>query len=110
MLKLLGNIITAPVKGPVRGFEFILNAIQGEVESEALDENKVQGELLQLGLRYQAGEIDDAEYQAKEDELLQRLNEIRNYKESLTQEATAIEESETSAHPEVSDGHAEATN
>lgn len=86
MLKLLGNVLAAPITGPVRGLEFILNAIRDEVESQALDESKVQGELMQLGLRQQMGEINDAEYRAKEKELLGRLNEIRSYKESLAQE------------------------
>lgn len=91
MLKLLGDVLSAPIKGPVNGLEFILNAIRDQVESEALDESKVQSELMQLGLRYQAGEIDEAEYTAKEDALLQQLNEIRKYKESLAQEAADLE-------------------
>lgn len=90
MLKLLSDVLSAPVKGPIRGFEFILNAIREQVESETLDESKVQGELMQLGLSYQSGEIDEAEYTAKEDALLQRLNEIRRYKESLEEEEAAI--------------------
>lgn len=91
MLKLLGDLLTAPVKGPIKGLEFILNSIQDEVESEALDESKVQGELMQLGLRHQMGEIDDVEYTAQEDALLARLNEIRRYKESLEQEQDSAE-------------------
>ncbi len=62
----------APIAGPTHGFEFILNAIRDEVESQALDESKAQGELLLLGLPQQMGEIDDAEYTAKEDALLER--------------------------------------
>lgn len=95
MLKLLGDVLSAPVKGPIRGFEFILNAIRDQVDSEALDESKVQGELMQLSLRYQTGEIDEAEYTAKEDALLQQLNEIRRYKESLEQEEAAIADEAT---------------
>lgn len=96
MLKLLSDVLTAPIKGPVRGFEFILRSIQDQVESEALDESKVQSELMQLGMRYQSGEIDDASYQAKEDALLERLNEIRHMKESLAQEEAGAEVNETS--------------
>ena len=81
MLKLLGNLLAAPVKGPIHGFGFILDAIQEQVESEAFDESKVQGELMQLELRYQSGEMNEAEYEAAEDALLERLNEIRRYKE-----------------------------
>lgn len=97
MLKLLGNVLAAPVKGPIRGFEFIVNAIQDEVESEGLDEGKIQGELMQLELRYQSGEMNDTDYQASEDALLERLNEIRRYKEDLAarEEDAAISEAET---------------
>jgi len=92
MLKLLGQILALPVTGPVRGFEFILGAIQDQVEGELLDESKVQGQLMQLGLRLQMGEIDEAEYQAQEDALLQRLNEIRAYKQALAaEEAGAVD-------------------
>lgn len=86
MLKLLGDVLSAPVNGPIRGFEFILNAIRDQVESEGLDESKLHGELMQLGMRYQAGEMDDAEYAAKEDAILEQMNEIRRLKESLAQE------------------------
>ncbi|MGZ6387824.1 MAG: gas vesicle protein GvpG [Ktedonobacterales bacterium] len=95
MLKLLGDVLSAPIKGPVNGLEFILNAINDQVESEAFDESKVQGELMQLGLRYQAGEIDEAEYTAKEDALLQQLNEIRKFKESQAQEGAVTDEGAT---------------
>jgi phage-related minor tail protein len=95
MLKLLGDVLSAPIKGPVKGFEFILNAIRDQVDAETMDEGKVQGELMQLGLRYQTGEIDEAEYTAKEDALLQQLNEIRRYKESLAEEEAAVEEAAT---------------
>jgi Gas vesicle protein G len=91
MLKLLGDVLSAPIKGPINGLEFILNSIRDQIESEALDESKVQGELMQLGLRYQAGEIDEAEYTAKEDALLQQLNEIRKYKESLEKEEADLQ-------------------
>ena len=91
MLKLLGDVLSAPVSGPIHGFEFILNAIRDQVESEGLDESKLQGELMQLGMRYQAGEMDDAEYAAKEDEILAQMNEIRRIKESLAQEAVDAE-------------------
>lgn len=105
MLKLLGNVLTAPVKGPIRGFEFIVNAIRDEVESEAFDEDKVKGELMQLELRYQSGEIDDTEFQEQEDALLERLNEIHHYKEELAgvEEDPASVEVEAAPNESVED-------
>ena len=94
MLKLLTDVLMSPVTGPVHGFEFILNTIKDQVESEGLDESKVQGELMQLGLRAQAGEIDEAEYQAQEDALLAKLNEIRRLKQQLEGGEAAFDEQE----------------
>lgn len=101
MLKLLSDVLSAPVNGPIHGFTFILNALREQVESEALDESKLQGELMQLGMRYQAGEMTDAEYEAKEDALLEQMNEIRRYKESLAQDEADLIESTGSDEDEV---------
>lgn len=81
-MRLLSEILLAPVNAPVRMVGFVMNRIKDQVESEYLDEGKVQGELLDLTLRYDHGEIDDAEYKERETAILQHLNDIRAYKES----------------------------
>lgn len=108
MLRLLGNLLAAPITGPIHGFEFILKTIRDEVDAETLDESKVQGDLMQLGLRQQMGEIGDAEYQAQESALLKRLNEIRRYKESLAaEEADLLAQADAGADEgEASEGPA----
>jgi hypothetical protein len=86
MLKLLGDALASPVTGPVHGLEFILNAIKDQVEGELFDESKLQGQLMDLSLKAQMGEISGEEYQAQEDAIMARLNEIRAYKQALAEE------------------------
>ncbi len=104
MLKFLGDVLSAPVTGPVHGFEFILKALRDQVDAEMLDESKLQGELMQLGMRYQSGEMTDAEYAAKEDAILEQLNEIRRYKESLAQEEEELTEGTVQEAPAAAEG------
>jgi hypothetical protein len=48
-----------------------------------LDEEQVQGALLELDLRHSAGQIADAEFEAEQTRLLEELNQLRAYKEQL---------------------------
>lgn len=105
MLKLLTDVLMSPITGPIHGFEFVLNSIKDQVESQTMDESKVQGELMQLGLRAQTGEIDDAEYMAQEDALLEKLNEIRRLKQSLEGDEAELDE-QGEAEPAAEQGEA----
>ncbi len=93
-MRLLSEIVLAPVSGPVRTVGFVLNRIKDQVEAEYLDEGKVQADLLDLTLRYDRGEIDDAEYKEQEAAILQHLNDIRAYKEAAESEQSAAENEE----------------
>ncbi len=104
MLKLLGDVLSAPVTGPVRGFEFILKALRDQVDAEMVDESKLQAELMQLGMRYQSGELTDAEYAAKEDAILEHMNEIRRNKEALAQEEAELTEGAVQQEPQAAEG------
>ncbi len=88
-MRLLSEILLSPVSVPVRTVEFVMKRIKDQVESEYLDEGKVQAELLDLTLRYDRGEIDDAEYNEQEAAILEHLNVIRAYKESTEHEQDA---------------------
>lgn len=90
-MRLLSEILLAPVSLPLRTVDFVMNRIKDQVESEYLDEGKVRGELLDLTLRYDHGEIDDAEFKEREAAILQHLNDIRAYKESMEGETATNE-------------------
>jgi hypothetical protein len=59
-----------------------MNRIKDQVEAEYLDEGNVRGELLDLTLRYERGEIDDDQYKQQEAAILEHLNDIRARKEA----------------------------
>ena len=80
---LLSNLLLFPVTGPVHGVRFLLEQIQAQANAELLDEGRVQAELMSLSVRYDLGEISDAEYEEQEEALFEKLNAIRAYKEEL---------------------------
>ena len=87
---LLSGLLLFPIAGPTRGLLFVLEQIKDRVDAEILDESVVEDALVTLALRHDFGEIQTADYLAQEDALLERLNSIRVYKESLQeQEAVA---------------------
>lgn len=55
--------------------------IKKAAEAEMLDESAVRESLLGLQMRLEMGEITEEEYQIKETELMDRLEDIRKYKE-----------------------------
>jgi len=79
-LSLIGRLLAAPVSEPIRGVIGLARLIEGQVVAEIYDEDKIRGALAELELKLDLEEIDLAEYEAQEDILLQRLNEIREMK------------------------------
>ena len=75
LLDLLAWPVTVPIKGPI----WIANKVAEQAEKELYNEDAVRGKLLELELRYDLGEIDEAEYVATEEALFQRLQAIRQY-------------------------------
>ncbi|MBT2397126.1 MULTISPECIES: gas vesicle protein GvpG [unclassified Streptomyces] len=73
---LLGELLLLPV-APVRGTGWVLRQVVAEAERQYYDPSAIQRELSLLERRLEAGEIDEAEFDRREDELLDRL-EKRN--------------------------------
>lgn len=78
---LLLDVLTMPILGAPRVVHWVAKEIAGEVQRQELDEGKLQGQLLDLQMRYELGEIDDEQYAAGEKVLLERLSYIRKAKE-----------------------------
>jgi len=74
---ILGSILLAPITGPAHGFVSILNTLREQAESQMPNEQSMRSELVTLNARLEAGEIDEAEFQAREAELLAQLRAIR---------------------------------
>jgi hypothetical protein len=74
---MLWKIATLPIWGPIRGITWIAEQVLEQAEGELYDEDKIRGRLMELEMRYDAGEISEAEYDAEENELLERLKIAR---------------------------------
>ncbi len=78
---LLVDILTAPVLGVPRMVHWVAKKLAEAAEQEQMDEGKLQGNLLELQMRYELGEIDDDEYAREETAILDQLSAIRRAKE-----------------------------
>ena len=80
------DLLTSPVLGPIRGVHWLANKVTEAAEGELLDESKVRGELLELQMRLDMGEIIEEEYDKQEKVLVERLNAIREAKAERRQQ------------------------
>lgn len=82
----LTALLTFPVSGPINGLVFIAEKLHQQAMEELLDESRIQQQLMELELRRELGEIDDQQYAAREEELLERLDAIQQFKEEQQEE------------------------
>ncbi|KAA6222730.1 MULTISPECIES: gas vesicle protein GvpG [Streptomyces] len=73
---LLKELLLLPA-APVRGTGWVLRQVLTEAERQYYDPSVVQRELRELSERLDRGEIDEAEFDRREDALLDRLEELR---------------------------------
>ncbi|WP_406090633.1 gas vesicle protein GvpG [Streptomyces sp. NBC_01013] len=78
---LISSILTLPL-APVRGTVWVLDQVVHAAEEEYYDPEPVRGRLAQLEQDLNNGLIDDEEFDRREDELLDRLDEIEAYRDS----------------------------
>jgi hypothetical protein len=76
----LTDLLTLPVLGPIKGVMWIARQVAERAERELYDEDAVRGQLHELELRYDLGELGEEEYLAAEERLLARLRTIRERK------------------------------
>jgi leucyl aminopeptidase (aminopeptidase T) len=69
---LFTGLLTLPL-APVRGVAWVAEQVVAEAERQLYDERDIRRQLLQLELDHDDGKIDDAERQAQEEALLERL-------------------------------------
>ena len=80
---LLSSILLAPFMGPWDGTMWTLDKVRRAVEDELTDDSVIKEDLMRLQLDLEAGEIDDDEYLAREQAIMQRLREVRQWREQL---------------------------
>ncbi|MEW2080480.1 gas vesicle protein GvpG [Streptomyces sp. NPDC005283] len=74
---LLGELLLLPA-APLRGAAWVLQQVVDEAERQYYDPSAIQGELARLAEQLDAGDIDEAEFDRREDELLERLQIMQN--------------------------------
>ncbi len=75
---LIDDILLAPLKGII----FIGKKINEVIEKEMSDEGAIKERLMALQLKFEMDEIDEEEYDKREDELLKLLENIREEKQN----------------------------
>jgi hypothetical protein len=78
---ILSTILLAPFMGPVWGTRWTLEKVDRVVRDELTDDTPIKEDLMALQLQLEMGEIDDAEYVRRETEIMQRLREVREWRE-----------------------------
>ncbi|GGJ84129.1 gas vesicle protein GvpG [Streptomyces sp. NPDC051217] len=79
---LITNILTFPL-APVRGTAWVLDQVVLAAEREHYDPEPVRGQLAALEKELLSGSIDEEEFDRREDELLDRLEECESYQKRL---------------------------
>jgi hypothetical protein len=80
---LMTGLLTLPL-APVRGTIWIAEQIAAEAERELGDESTVRRRLAEAERRHELGELSLEEYEAIEDVLLERLEELRELRREGT--------------------------
>jgi len=75
---LIDDILLAPLKGII----FLGKKINEVIEKETSDEGAIKERLMALQLKFEMDEIDEEEYDKREDELLKLLENIRAEKQN----------------------------
>ncbi|MEI7034736.1 gas vesicle protein GvpG [Streptomyces pratensis] len=78
---LISSILTLPL-APVRGTAWVLDQVITAAEQEYYDPEPVRAQLALLEQDLNNGVIDDEEFDRREDELLDRLDAIEEYRRS----------------------------
>jgi hypothetical protein len=77
---ILFDLLSFPVTGPLKGLLWIAEKVRDQAEGEIYNEDNIRGQLMELELHLDLGEITEDEYMAAEEELLDRLRAIREHK------------------------------
>ncbi|MFJ9850609.1 gas vesicle protein GvpG [Streptomyces sp. NPDC101150] len=79
---LLTHIATFPL-APVRGVSWVVERVLEAAEQEYYDPAPIERELVELERALLAGEISEDTFDRREDELLDRLEEIRAHAQGI---------------------------
>jgi hypothetical protein len=81
------KLLTFPVSGPALGGKWVLQTLLDEAERQYYDEAAIRQQMAALESDFQAGRLSDAEFDQREEALLERLLEARQYHQRKQAEA-----------------------
>lgn len=70
-------LLSLPVRGPLGGLAWLARQVTEAAMQQWLDPKRIEAALLALERRLEAGEIDEAAFEAEEEKLLAELQEMR---------------------------------
>jgi Gas vesicle protein G len=82
---LITGLLTLPL-APVRGVVWIVEKVAEAAEAEMYDEKKIHRQINELEIALEMGEIDEAQFVATEEVLLDRLDIARARQRALLDE------------------------
>ena len=94
MAFLLDDLLLAPIKLPVAGFNWIMKQIQTMVDEELLNDQPWKERLIELQMMLEVGDISEADYAEEEKKVFQALRDIRARKEEMARQYEAQREDE----------------
>ncbi len=80
---LLTSILLAPFTGPIDGAMWTIDKVRRAVDEELTDDTLIKEDLMRLQLELEAGDIDDDEYVIREARIMERLRDVRAWREKL---------------------------
>jgi len=87
MAFLLDDILLAPIKLPIAGFNWILRQVQTMANEELLSDQPWKERLIELQMMLEVGDISEEEYKAEEAKVFQALRDIRARKKEMARQA-----------------------
>jgi hypothetical protein len=84
---MLIDLLTLPLTGPINGTIWIAEKLLEQAENEMYDEGKVRAKLMEMEMLLDLGDISEETYMAAEEELLERLRDIRAFKAARAAES-----------------------
>jgi cytochrome c-type biogenesis protein CcmI len=80
------KLLTFPVSGPVLGGKWVLQTILDQAKQQHYDVAAIRQQMAELETQYQSGLVSDEEFDRREEALLQRLLEAREYHQTNPRE------------------------
>src|SRR5881628_2868157 len=95
MAFLIDDILLAPIKLPIAGFNWILRQVQTMANEELLNDQPWKERLIELQMMLEVGDISESDYAAEESKVFVALREIRARKEQIAREMSGADEDDT---------------